>query len=393
MVQHRYLILLIALISVAFIGTFVNFQNELQKMRQESAVLKSTISQLNSSPLVSSNELPSPSSQVREVASPSIHPAPVVPLLVKGIDEYEDKKSQDEVFDQALLIYNRIPKTASTSMMGITYDLCKNNGFNVIHINTTKNSHIMSLDDQRRLVMNVTQWKSRLPALYHGHIGYVDFNKFSVNTHPIYINMVRDPIDRLVSYYYFLRYGDDFRPQVARKRKGNKVTFDECVLRKEKDCDPVNMWIQIPFFCGQSAECWVPGSEFAFEQAKYNLLNKYLLVGVTEQMRDFVALLELTLPRFFEGATNAYDKGVKSHLRRTYNKLPPLQSTIDKLKSSQIWKMEQAFYNFALAQFNFQFKNAFNRISSPDSQIDLTNQVTLESKGRQFFFEKIRPKK
>lgn len=389
MIQHRYLVVLTALISVAFIGTYVNFQTELQHLRKESAVLKQTIAQLNPNVVVSSasssNELPSALSQVQDS----------VALNELNSDEYETfAKSGEDVFGQTVIMYNRVPKTASTSLMGITYDLCKNNGFHVVHINTTKNAHIMSLDDQRRLVFNITRWKSRLPALYHGHIGYIDFAKFSVDAHPIYINMVRDPIDRLVSYYYFLRFGDDFRPQVVRKRKGNKVTFDECVQRQEKDCDPANMWLQIPFFCGQSAECWQPGSQFALEQAKYNLVNKYLLVGVTERMRDFVALLELSLPRFFRGATTAYDTGIKSHLRRTYNKLPPLQSTIETLKKSQIWKMEQSFYNFALAQFEFQFKSAFNQPSVLDeSQVDLKKQGTFKAKGRQFFFEKIRPKK
>lgn len=57
------------------------------------------------------------------------------------------------------------------------------------------------------------------------------------------------------------------------------------------------MWMQIPFFCGHSAECWVPGSEIALAQAKRNLVNEYFLVGVTEEMDEFIALLELSLPR------------------------------------------------------------------------------------------------
>ena len=55
--------------------------------------------------------------------------------------------------------------------------------------------------------------------------------------------------------------------------------------------------------------CRNVGSRWALEQAKYNLLNEYLLVGVTEELEDFIMILEAALPRFFKGATELYRTG------------------------------------------------------------------------------------
>ncbi|XP_016334245.1 heparan sulfate 2-O-sulfotransferase 1-like, partial [Sinocyclocheilus anshuiensis] len=61
--------------------------------------------------------------------------------------------------DDLVVIYNRVPKTASTSFTNIAYDLCNKNHYHVLHINTSKNNPVMSLQDQVRFVKNVTLWK------------------------------------------------------------------------------------------------------------------------------------------------------------------------------------------------------------------------------------------
>ncbi|XP_016975941.2 heparin sulfate O-sulfotransferase isoform X1 [Drosophila rhopaloa] len=293
-------------------------------------------------------------------------------------DQHASSSTDDFDYEEHLVVlYNRVPKTGSTSFVNIAYDLCKLNKFHVLHINVTANMHVLSLPNQIQFVRNVSRWNEMKPALYHGHMAFLEFSKFQIAHKPIYINLVRKPLDRLVSYYYFLRFGDNYRPNLVRKKAGNKITFDECVVQKQPDCDPKNMWLQIPFFCGHAAECWEPGSSWALEQAKRNLVNEYFLVGVTEQMYEFVDLLERSLPRIFHGFREHYHNSNKSHLRVTSSKLPPSESTIKAIQKTKIWQMENDLYEFALTQFEFNKK----KLMQPDNK-----------HVQKFMYEKIRPK-
>lgn len=134
------------------------------------------------------------------------------------------------------------------------------------------------------------------------------------------------------------------------------------------------MWLQVPFFCGHSANCWKPGNKWALNEAKKNLVNNYFLVGITEELDDFISVLEQSLPRFFKGASEHYLKSNKSHLRKTIQKDLPSDETIKKIKSNSIWQMENELYEFAVEQFHF------------------TKKTILKNKNQQVMYEKIRPK-
>ncbi|XP_049762612.1 heparin sulfate O-sulfotransferase-like [Schistocerca cancellata] len=292
-----------------------------------------------------------------------------------------DNRPEESMLTDMVIIYNRVPKTASTSFVGVAYELCKQNGFHVLHINITANMHVLTLANQLQFVQNISYWNSIKPAFYHGHMAFLDFGRFGVSQRPLYINLIRKPLDRLVSYYYFLRYGDDFRPHLVRRKHGDKKTFDECVQLNQPDCDPDNMWLQIPFFCGHAAPCWIPGNEWALEEAKRNLINHYFLVGVTEELADFVKILEVALPNFFRGAAAHFETSKKSHLRKTAQKIEPSEETVSIIKQSKVWKMENELYEFALEQFHYIKKKILAIKDSSNSE-----------KVQQFTYEKIRPK-
>lgn len=73
-----------------------------------------------------------------------------------------------------------------------------------------------------------------------------------------------------------------------------------------------------------------------------------------------------------------FDLDNKSHLRHTTQKIYPSPSTINKIKESAVWKMENELYNFARAQFHEVKKRL----------IDASKQDT----NQHFMYEKIRPK-
>ncbi|XP_045117074.1 heparan sulfate 2-O-sulfotransferase 1-like isoform X2 [Portunus trituberculatus] len=285
--------------------------------------------------------------------------------------------------DSLVVIYNRIPKTGSTSFIGLAYDLCSKNKFSVINVNTTKKNPTLSLTDQMRFVYNVSNWEEKKPAIYHGHLGYLDFHRFGAKLQPLYINVIRKPLDRLVSHYYFIRYGDDLRPQRVQKKTGDKMTLDECVAIQHQDCSTTHLWMQIPFFCGHYAECWVPGSTWALELAKHNLVHNYFLVGVTEELEEFVAMLEYSLPRMFRGALDLYVSGTKSHIRKTTKKIMPSEETIAKLQNTKVWRLENEFYNFVLDHFHFIRKKTLME----------SDAGGLVDRGQNFVYGKIKPRK
>lgn len=61
---------------------------------------------------------------------------------------HEDKRTP-------LIIYNRVPKTGSTTFANIAYKLTRRNSFNMLHINVTyKNLHFLNILDQVNFSLN-----------------------------------------------------------------------------------------------------------------------------------------------------------------------------------------------------------------------------------------------
>lgn len=95
-------------------------------------------------------------------------------------------------------------------------------------------------------------------------------------------------------------------------------------------------------------------------------------------MEKFIELLEMSLPRFFNGALNHYRTSNKSHLRKTKTKYEPSAETVKAIEETNIFQMEKELYEFALDQFNFIRQKYY---------VPGNKNIVQD-----FFYEKIKPK-
>jgi len=72
----------------------------------------------------------------------------VARIDARNDDGHAEIRGASEDLEDIVVIYNRVPKTASTSFMGLVYDLCKQNKYHVLHINVTNNMHTLTFANQ-----------------------------------------------------------------------------------------------------------------------------------------------------------------------------------------------------------------------------------------------------
>nr|XP_014349730.1 PREDICTED: uronyl 2-sulfotransferase-like [Latimeria chalumnae] len=158
------------------------------------------------------------------------------------------------------------------------------------------------------LMKNITT--AEQPYLFTRHIHFLNFTRFGMEQ-PVHINIIRDPVSRFLSNYFFRRFGD-WRSEQNRmirtpgmKDEERYLDIDECILDNYPECSNPRLFYVIPFFCGQHPKCREPGL-WALERAKQNVNENFLLVGILEELEDVLLILERLLPHYFKDVISIY---------------------------------------------------------------------------------------
>jgi hypothetical protein len=160
--------------------------------------------------------------------------------------------------------------------------------------------------------------------------------------------MLRDPVDRLVShYYYVLRDSTHYLHQRVTSEKMSLRDYVAAGMTKELDNGQVR-FLSGAFYRDPFGQC----SRDLLEYAKENLRNHFAVVGLAERFDDTVRLLAA---RYGWKDMSYVRKNVTSE-RPAIDELPP--NTLEAIRSVNLLDME--LYAFAAELF----ETALRRLKS-----------------------------
>nr|XP_013800929.1 PREDICTED: uronyl 2-sulfotransferase isoform X1 [Apteryx mantelli mantelli] len=205
------------------------------------------------------------------------------------------------------------------------------------------------------LIKNIST--AEQPYLFTRHVHFLNFSRFG-GDQPVYINIIRDPVNRFLSNYFFRRFGDWRGEQnhmirtPSMRQEERYLDINVCILENYPECSNPRLFYIIPYFCGQHPRCREPG-EWALERAKLNVNENFLLVGILEELEDVLLLLERFLPHYFKDVLSIYKN--PEH-RKLGNLTVTVKKTVPSPEAIQIlyqrMRYEYEFYYYVKEQFH-----------------------------------------
>ncbi|KAI5718208.1 hypothetical protein M8J77_017969 [Diaphorina citri] len=274
-----------------------------------------------------------------------------------------------------VLFFNRVPKVGSQTFMELMRHLSVRNGFGFHRDHIQRVETIRLPRHEQKLLADMIASYST-PSVYIKHICFINFTEFHL-PEPIYVNLVRDPVERVISWYYYVRapwyyverkqaFPDLPLPDPAWLKKD----FETCVLRGDRECTYLSGETregigdhrrQSLFFCGHGESCLPFNTVGALEKAKMAVEKHYAVVGLLEDLNMTLTVMENYIPRFFAHASQIYNEDMMQYRKINHNIFkPPVREEIKQLVR-QNFTREIEFYQFCRQRLHRQYY-ALNRL-------------------------------
>ena len=291
--------------------------------------------------------------------------------------------------NQSFMIFNRVPKAGTNTLWEVIDVVAINQNHTFKSLGDSGKlkeargeNTFMFEENERKTYVEMLESSEEIHGLKHfsysKHMNFLNFEEFN-RTNPVYVNMVRHPVERVISWYYYQRqssyiiYKDEKNETILKKRHHDppfyKRSYEDCFLQQLPECHyPLNASThsyfgrrdhkshtsQIAFFCGSELICDVFGSREALELAKSNVEKYYSVVGVLELWNETLQTLEHYIPFFFKDAAKAYKEIIGNKIVNKNETKPKVPKFI-KDAIAKNFTVEMEFFEFCKQRLYKQY--------------------------------------
>ncbi|XP_012157989.2 heparan sulfate 2-O-sulfotransferase pipe [Ceratitis capitata] len=286
---------------------------------------------------------------------------------LKSLNAYRLNNTRKAEID--VLFFNRCAKVGSEALLELFNKLEDFNDLTMeregLHRPTKRQ---LEKHEQRELAETISEFVEG--SVYIEHVNWIDFEAFDLPK-PIYINLVRDPVERVISWYFYSRgaYKNaiEYRKNPDKPIKSAewyKKDFNECVRSGDPECQYVpfsvkdfvgNFKRQTLFFCGHHDDCIPFNSPAAVQMAKEHVERDYAVVGSWEDTNITLTVFEKYIPRFFQGAKTVFEIHNNQITNRNKNKRKPKIDADVKEMIRKNFTNEYDFYYFCKQRLYKQY--------------------------------------
>lgn len=263
-----------------------------------------------------------------------------------------------------ILVYNKVPKCGSTFIMSLLGKLAKLHNYKYVSANTPVPR--LKPGEEAKVVNYLKSESKTKPLAWDRHLHTLDWAKHEPELQVNLVNMVREPVDKFMSMFYYIRAPWKWSHLPLSRRPPTswfQKTLDNCVLQNDKECqigghfpspvvpEGLVVDLQLTYFCGQQAQCNNASSRWAITRAMQTVESRYSVVGVKEQFNSSLRVMEGYLPEWFGGA-----RGVSDLMKKKNTNPHPEPSTqvLEILK--QRLHLDTEFYQFVKQRLDLQIR-------------------------------------
>lgn len=271
-----------------------------------------------------------------------------------------------------LLLMTPLLRCGSTTVRNLLKLLEKDNDFNLVS-NPPKKSevvHIPNTPAQKNIVDKLSEYNTSTAVLQSfAFVNFTEFNK----SKPIHISVVRDPVERAISWFYHVRAPfqlverhSKFPETKFPSRAFLKKDLETCLKdRLDPECrytpGKETLGHTIEFFCGHQPFCPIFGDREGLRRAKEIVEKEFAVVGILEEWGKTLAVLEHYIPRYFKGATDKYYKEMHGNkIQMNENFYKPKVEDRARTFLRKNFTVEEEFYDFLKQRLD----NQYNAIAS-----------------------------